>query len=269
LTKYFIYQEITMLKSKYQLIIVVAAITAIMLVIGGLAMSLAATSLPAAEARANPAAQAETGARTITVVGEGKVKVKPDVAQASIGVEVVGPDVKQASSDATATMEKLLEALKAQGVAENDIQTAYFNVWVERPYTPEGGPSTEAIYHVSNTVNVTIRDLSQVATTLGAAIEAGANSINSVNFNVADASELKVQARQAAVAEAKAKAQELAGLNGVTLGEVVNVSEVVQGAVPLFDNVGYAAQGVGGGVGPISPGEIEVTVQLQVSYAIQ
>lgn len=255
-----------MLKIKYQSVAVVAAVAAVMLIVGGLVVSLTGASLPAdAHAQANvPAAP-----RTITVVGEGKVRVKPDIAQASIGVEVINGDVKQASADATATMEKLLEALKAQGVAENDIQTSYFNVWVERPYSPEGTPSAEALYHVSNTVNVTIRDLSKVATTLGAAIEAGANTVNSVTFSVADPSELEIQARQEAIAKAQAKAQELAGLTNVTLGEVVSVSETSPGAIPFYDTANYA-QGVGGGgVGPISPGEVEVSVQLQVAYAIQ
>jgi hypothetical protein len=256
-----------MLKIKYQSIAVGAAIAAVLVVIGGLVVSLAGAGLPAADAYAQ--ANVPAAPRTITVVGEGKVRVKPDVAQASIGVEVINGDVKQASADATAVMEKLLEALKAQGVAENDIQTSYFNVWVERPYSPEGTPSTEALYHVSNTVNVTIRDLSKVATTLGAAIEAGANSVNSVTFSVADPSELEIQARQQAIEKALAKAQELAGLNNVTLGEVVSVSEMAPGAIPLYDAARYA-QGVGGGgVGPISPGEVEVSVQLEVAYAIQ
>jgi uncharacterized protein YggE len=255
-----------MLKIKYQSIAIVAAVAAVMLVLGGLVVSLVGAGLPATDAYAQ--ATSAAAPRTITVVGEGKVRVQPDVAQASIGVEVLNSDVKQASADATAVMEKLLEALKAQGVAENDIQTSYFNVWVERPYSPEGTPSTDTIYHVSNTVNVTIRDLSKVATTLGAAIEAGANTVNSVNFSVADPSELEIQARQQAIEEAKAKAQELAGLNGVTLGEVVSVSEVMP-VVPFLSTASYAEGIGGGGVGPISPGEVEVTVQLQVAYAIQ
>lgn len=253
------------MKSKYHLTIMMAATAAVLLLLGGLVIGLVGFSQPVAAAQT----PAGTPPRTITVVGEGKVKVKPDIAQAGIGVEIINGDVKQASDEATAAMQKILDVLKAQGVAENDIQTSFFNIWVERPYAPDGSQSTQTIYHVSNTVNVTIRDLSKVTTTLGAAIEAGANTINSINFNIAEPAELQGQARQKAVDDAKAKAQELAGLNGVTLGEVVSVSEVVQGPGPLFDTASYA-QGVGGGgVGPISPGEIEVTIQLQVSYAIQ
>ena len=260
------------MQNKYQLLGIAAMTAALVLLFSGLVLGLVGFNLPitAAQARDAAAQTESTMPRNITVIGEGKVKAKPDIAQAGIGVEIVGSDVKQASSDAAAAMEKLLTALKAQGVAENDIQTSYYNVWVERPYNPDGSQSTEVIYHVSNTVQVTIRDLSKVTTILGAAIEAGANTINSVNFNLADPAELEVQARQEAVENAKATTEELAALNGVTLGEVTSVSEVIT-AQPLYlSTASYAAEGIGGGAaGPLSPGEVEVTVQLQVSYAIQ
>jgi uncharacterized protein len=258
------------MKNKYQLLIISAGSAALILLVVGLMTGLFGANLPVAEAQAQPAVQAQAAPpRTITVVGEGKVKAQPDVAQASIGVEIINADVKQASTDATAAMQTILDALKAQGVADSDIQTSYFNIWVERPFSPDGSQSTEVIYHVSNTVNVTIRDLTKVTTILGAAIEAGANTINSVTFDISDPAELKGQARQNAVDDAQAKAQELAGLNGVTLGEVVSVTEVVQGAIPLFSTASYAAEGMGGAVGPISPGQVEITIQLQISYAIQ
>jgi uncharacterized protein YggE len=161
-----------------------------------------------------------------------------------------------------------MDALIAQGVAENDIQTSYFNIWVERPYAPDGSQSGEPIYHVSNTVRVTIRDLSKVTTTLGAAIEAGANTISSITFNIADPAESQSQAREQAVSDAQAKAQELAGLNGVTLGEVTQVSEVVPSAVPLYDTASYA-QGAGGGGShrPVA-GELRNSVANQLSGSI-
>lgn len=257
------------MRSKFRLFTLTVASAAVALLIGGLVWSWAGVNSPVADAQASAAAQAESGARTITVVGEGKVKAQPDIAQASIGVEIIGPEVKQASDEAASTMEAVLVALKAQGVADSDIQTSYYNIWVERPYTPEGGPSTQAIYHVSNNVQVTVRDLSNVTTILGAAIEAGANTINSVTFNVTDPTDLRSQARQQAVENAKANAEELATLNGVTLSEVVSVSEVISSGAYYVSEVA-AAQGLGGGAGgPILPGEVEISVQLQIAYTIQ
>ena len=144
-------------------------------------------------------------------------------------------------------------------------------MWVDRPYSPEGLPSQDPIYHVNNTVAITVRDLDQVGTTLGAAIDAGANSVNGITFNISEPDELRSDARQAATEDALAKAQELATLQGVEIGDVVTVSEVIGGTGPIFDSSQVAfAEGIGGGgVGPISPGEVEIVVRLQVTYQIK
>jgi hypothetical protein len=228
------------------------------------------------EAQADPAAIAErqtteAAMRTITVVGEGQVSAAPDTAQASIGVEVIDADVKQATSRAAETMENILATLKAQGIAETDIQTSYYNVWVERPYAFQGGEQAdEILYHVNNNVMVTIRNLDKVTTILGAAIEAGANSINSVTFSIADPASLRSQAREKAVANALAEAQELAGFSGIEVGEVVSVSEVISGGAYYVSELKTAEQGgFGGGGGPIAPGDVDLSVQLQITYAIR
>jgi len=224
------------------------------------------------------AAQAQTAAetasalpRTITVVGEGTVKIKPDIAQANIGVEVVEPTVKEASKGARDTMEAVLKALTEQGVDEKDIQTSGFSVWTERPYGPEGPSREEVLYHVSNQVAVTIRDLETVETVLGATIEAGANNIYGVTFSLADPSQAESRARKEAVANAQAKAQELATLNDVEVGNVVSVSEVIGGRGGYYTSVVQetAVAGMGGGGGPIAPGELELTLQLEIVYTVQ
>jgi hypothetical protein len=260
--------------------IVRISVTLAILAVGALVVAgLAVFSLaPSAEAsNAAPAAQAETPrlqaqpaiSRSITVVGEGKARVRPDTAQTNIGVEVVADSVQEASSQTEETMNAVMQALRDLGVPENDMQTSGYSVWVERPYGPEGPqPDAAPLYHVSNSLSVTIRDLDNIGSILDAAIEAGANNIFGVTFTVADPSSFQSEARQEAVENARAKAEELAQFNNVTVGELLTISEVIQGgAVPLFS--GAAAEGLGGGGGPISPGELEITVQLQVTYALQ
>jgi uncharacterized protein YggE len=225
------------------------------------------------ENRSVPRLQAEPALpRTITVVGEGKVKIKPDIAQINIGIEILGDTVQEASDQAADAMDAVLAILTAQGVEQKDIQTSGYNVWVERPYGPEG-PTGDTLYHVNNTVSVTIRDLDSVGTILDATIEAGANSIYGVTFNVADPSPLMSEGREKAVTDARSKAEELAELNNVAVGEVISISEVIGGA-PGYYAGGFRglspAEGMGGGgAGPISPGELELTVQLQITYRIQ
>lgn len=205
--------------------------------------------------------------RTITVVGEGTVSIRPDLAQANIGVEVVKPTVQEASTEAQKVMEAVLAALQTAGVDEKDIQTAGFSISAER-YGPEGPRSDEDVrYTVRNNVSVVIRELDNVGSVLDAAIAAGANNTYGVNFRVADPSPLESEARSLAVADAQAKAQELAQLNGVTVGEVVRVSEVIgSGGGALSNN--FANKALSSGAGPIAPGELTFTTQLEITYAM-
>ena len=271
------------MKSKQHLLVVIGLGTisvfliAALLVVGMNVATVEAGSKPMAPAQSEAglalAAADSLLPRTITVVGEGQITIKPDMAQTNIGVEVIAPSVKEASTQAADTMTAVLAALQEQGIAERDIQTAGYNVWVERPYSPEGIPSETFLYHMGNNVMVTIRDLDRIGPILDAAIEAGANNIYGVTFNVADPSSLKSQAREKATDDALAKAQALAALNQTDLGQVLSVSEIIGGnggyypggSNPFFGG----AEALGGGGGPIVPGELNMTVQLQVTFAIE
>ena len=220
-------------------------------------------------------AQTETEAsvnlpRTITVVGEGTVNVEPDTAQVNVGVEIVEADIKMANSKATETIDAIMAALQTQGVNNQNLQTSSLNIWIERPYTSEGTPSDRVLYHVTNQVNVTIRDLSRVGAILDAVIQAGANNMYGVTFKVADPSVLESDTRNQAMEDARVKAEELAKLAGVTLGDVVSVSEVIgNGSGSLYTNTQFRAEGLGGGGGGITPGELQMTTQLQVVYSVK
>ena len=211
--------------------------------------------------------------RTITVVGEGTVRIKPDIARASIGVETLGDSVKATTAESTKTMDAIIAALKKMGVQEKDIQTSGFSVWVDRARTPEGELTGKATYHVSNMVNVTIRDLDKVGELLDAAIEAGANSIHGVSFALDEPKKLQSEARQTAVTDALTKAKELATLHNAQVGAVVSVSEIVGGGGGYYDSTFAAMEmmyrgGLGGGAGAITPGELELSLRLQVVYEL-
>ncbi|CAG1770511.1 partial 26 kDa periplasmic immunogenic protein, partial [uncultured bacterium] len=158
-------------------------------------------------------------------------------------------------------------ALKAAGIAEKDIQTTYYSVYTEQRYKPETGEATgEIIYHASASVSVTIRDISQVGAVLDKAVAAGANNISGVSFSVADTTGLEATARERAVADARARAADLAHLFGVQVGEVTAISEVVNsGPVPVYDR----ATGLGGGGTPIQPGQLSISTQLQVTFNLK
>ncbi len=204
---------------------------------------------------------------TITVVGDGTVTIEPDKAEAVIGVETAGTSVKDASAENAAIMQAVMDALAEAGIAIKDMQTNGYNVYADRGYGPDGA-SQETTYRVSNNVNITIRDLATVGDILDAAIEAGANNIYGVNFSVAKPSAIESDARAQAVDDARAKAQELADLAGMELGQILSISEVVGGNGGYYANSFRNVQSAGlGGGGPITPGQLALSMQLQIVFA--
>jgi uncharacterized protein YggE len=154
------------------------------------------------------------------------------------------------------------------GIAEKDIQTSHYSIYYEREPvpTPREGPVGEeqGAYRVSSMLQVTVRDVEKAGAVLDAVVEAGANQVYGVTFTVSDRAQWEGQAREKAVADAKARAGELARLTGVELGEVLSVSEVIGGGtVPMA----AFERAVGGG--GIAPGELEFSTQVQVTFAIQ
>lgn len=207
--------------------------------------------------------------RTITVVGEGEVKVKPDIARITIGVETLRSSVREATDANTEQIDAVIAALTSAGVSDADVQTSGFSVFAER-FGPTGTlPDDEVKYRVSNNVVVTVRDLPRMGDLLDAAIEAGANNIYGVEFALDDSSAVESEARAAAVENARAKAEELAALTGVSLGEVVSVSELV-GLNPFLGvSRSMSAMPMGGGNSPtMQPGQLTMMMQLQIAYEI-
>lgn len=209
-------------------------------------------------------AQTQSFERSITVVGEGKVSTRPTVAKAQVGVETLAPTVEQATEENSKKMSAILARLKSLGVEERDIQTSNYSINLER-----SGPRPDDMngYRVSNMVQVTIRNLANVGSILDQVVAAGANNVWGVQFTLDDTAALQSQARAAAMADAQARADDLARLSNAKRGEVLSISEVI-GAQPVFRGVAEATLAKGGG-GPVSPGELEVQVQIQVTYAIE
>lgn len=222
----------------------------------------------------NPAANTATAAQAplasggITVVGQGEAFGAPDQANVQVGVEVFTPTVNEATAQNEAVIQQIMDALTALGIAENDIQTTNYSLWAEQIYGDQG-PEGIAGYRVTNQVNVTIRDINQVSDVLAAVTEAGANTIYGISFSVADPAALEEEARAAAMADARVRAESLAELAGVSLGDITIISEVVgQPVMPL---------GLGGGMvmaeaaasPSVSPGQLSYQVQVQVTYGIQ
>ncbi|HSD70936.1 MAG TPA: SIMPL domain-containing protein [Woeseiaceae bacterium] len=219
------------------------------------------------------AAQSNVAARSIQVTGDGEASGPPDRAQVSAGVQTLAKTVAQASQENQAIVDAVMKALERQGIEKKNIQTANYSIWPEQQHDPQQ-PNQISItgYRVSNVVNVIVEDIDKVGDVLAAVTGAGANSVHGVQFMVKDTAALEQQARAAAMADARARAGELAKLAGVELGEVLTISMSYGGGYP-----GPMMAGRGGdlmmmeaaAVPGISPGQLSVNVQVYVTYAIR
>ncbi len=209
-------------------------------------------------------------ANTIAVSGNGVAFGTPDIAVASIGVQTRNANPGAAVSENTDKMTGIIDALKALGIDAKDIQTTNFSVYAQQNYDTNGQP-TDITYVADNTVTITVRDLNKVGEALGKAVAAGANNIYGVNFSVSDQSKLEAEARDKAMADAKARAEQLAKAAGVTLGAPMTISEYTS-APPVTYAADVKGLGLGGGSGapvPVSTGQIQVNLQVSVTYEIK
>jgi hypothetical protein len=205
--------------------------------------------------------------RVLNVTGTGRAYLNPDVAYIAIGVHTEAKDAAEAVAANNTRSQKVAEALKAFKVDAKDIQTMNFSIFPQQQFD-QVGQLTGVIYVVDNTVYVTLRDLSKVGDIIGAAVDAGANSINSITFDVLDKSQALNQARKDAVADAQAQADALSAAAGVELGLIQSINSYGGGyPAPLYDAKAY---GVGGaGATPVSPGQLVLSVDVNIVYEIK
>ncbi len=205
----------------------------------------------------------------IWVSGQGKVTVTPDVANLSLGIEAQAATVSEAQAEAASAMEKVMNALTSNGVAKKDIQTQYFSISQITRWDDKNQQEVVLGYRVTNTVTAKIRDIEKTGTTIDAVALAGGDltRINSIYFSIDDPTAYNKEARDKAMADAKNKAEQLASLSGVKLGKPTYVSEnLYYPPMPIYRDAG--AMEAPAPTTPISPGEMEITLTVQVAYAI-
>ncbi|HKZ43674.1 MAG TPA: SIMPL domain-containing protein [Anaerolineales bacterium] len=207
-------------------------------------------------------------ARTISVNGSGTVYLTPDIAYINIGVHTEDADVGTAVDQSNLKSKAIIDAIKALGVAEKDIQTANFSVYNSQQYDPVTGKQTGILYMVDNNVVVTLRDLSKMSSLLDGSIAAGANNINSVSFDIADKSDAIQQARSLALENAQALAKELTEGAGVSLGEVQTLSYYDYSPAPYYGSGGVNMDSTSPST-PINPGQMQLNVNVSVVYEIK
>ena len=205
----------------------------------------------------------------ISVSGEGKSPGKPDIAMISLGVTRLAPTVAEARDGAAASLDAMIKTIQANGVARDDIQTEQFNIQPEYDYS--NGRQLLNGFRVTNTLSVKLRDVDKTSKVVDDAVNAGGNDTNVQNiaFTIDKPDELQAKAREAAVADARAKAETLAKTAGVELGDPITISES-GGPVPIYAERALAADSVAAAPAtPIEPGTLDVVINVSVTWAIK
>lgn len=225
-----------------------------------------AVTLPAcADAQNNPAFE-----RTISVTGSGEASGAPDQAQISVGVQTVETTVVDASRANQAIVERIMAALEKHDIDDEDIQTSNYSIWPRQQHDPrQSGEVTITGYHVSNMVSVTVQDIDNVGEIVAAVTNAGANSVHGISFAVKDTDALEQQARKAAMEDARRRAQSLAELAGVQLGDILTISTSSGGGYPS-PMMARQSMAIDAAPAPgISPGQLSYSVQIHATFAIR
>lgn len=206
--------------------------------------------------------------RTLNVSGSGQANLAPDIAYIYVGVHTENPTAAEGVAENNTQTQKVIQAIKDFGIDEKDIRTINFSIYPQDKFDPQSGtPTGEKTYVVDNTVYVTVRKLDQLGDLLDTVVKAGANTVNSIQFDVADKAEALKQARADAVKDAEAQAKSLAEAAGLSLGEIQSISFVDN--QPIFDGKGGGGAAVAEAAIPIQPGQLTFTVNVNISYALK
>ncbi|MDK2881213.1 MAG: uncharacterized protein PWQ99_988 [Clostridia bacterium] len=216
-------------------------------------------------------AEAEVQQAQITVSGSGVISVAPDQAKLSLGVLTIAPNAKKAQQDNARIANNVINALIKAGVPRDKIETRDYSIWPEYSYPKpeESKPPVISAYRVSNTILVTVDDLAKIGSIIDAAVTAGANQVQSIQFLRKDTGPTQREALQKACEEARLKAEAIAAALGVEITGVVSVQEDSAISYPPI----YRSLGDEGAAGaartPIQPGELQVNASVRVVFRIQ
>lgn len=200
----------------------------------------------------------------VSVVGSGRVSGTPDVLRVMLGVELFAPDVATAVARAGERTEAVVAALRAHGIEGSRLSTSTVSVF--QHYRE---PGTDVGYQASHTIQVESKELTGFGALLNAAVDAAGNSLtmNGLQFDIEDKSELLVQARELAFQQARAKAEHLASLAGFSLGAVSAIAET-QNHFPIRRAAANASKGAPFDAAiNVTPGDTSVEVTLEVHFA--
>lgn len=207
--------------------------------------------------------------RSMSLTGHGEVRTAPDLAIVNVGVMSSAATAREALDANTKAMAGVMASLKNAGIEMRDIQTSNFMVNPRYDYGQNNNQPPNVVgYDVSNNVTVTVRKLDGLGAVLDQVVSSGSNQINGVMFQVSKPEAATDEARKLAVADAQRKAKVYADASGVTLGNIVSLSEGggYQPPVPVYKTM--RAEGMAADV-PIAHGEQAIAMDVNITWEIK
>lgn len=207
----------------------------------------------------------------IMVTAQGLVRIQPDFATLRLAVVAQAPTAAEANNANNADMEAVFALLKERGISEEDYYTSSYSIWPQTNWDQDE-PQVYA-YQVENEITIKVRDIAQLGEIIAASLDAGANRVNTITYDVESTHEAYNQALKLAVERGQEKAQVLADAVGVELIPVP--ARVVEGTEPSYGFMNYADQakttmeaagGMNAGAPPLSQQDVQVNASVQLVF---
>jgi len=217
----------------------------------------------------NGSEYSRSNANQISFTGEGKVYSNPDTAFIDFSVVTQGTDISNVQDSNTKKMNKVIDFLKSFGIEDKDIKTTNYGLYPQYTYENNQIPQIMG-YQITQTLSVKIRKTDTIGDILKKGVTMGINQVNSLYFGIENDEQLKEQARQLAIADAKKKADVMASQIGIKLGKIVGFSENTSGyPVPVMYDAKASGMGGGGSSPNVQTGENEITLSVTIIYEIK
>lgn len=203
----------------------------------------------------------------ISVSGEGKVKVIPDEAVISIAVETKGEESAKVKKENDVVVDKVLKYLKSTKINQKDIKTERVSLYPSYDYNKK-----KNYYMATQTISITLRDLSTYDVLMDELIKVGVNRVNGITFQSSEIEKLKSEARMMAVADAKKKAEDFASALGQKVGKAIVITDNSSPVYnpPIYRNMMMAEAKAGGDSREtLSVGEIEINTFVNIVFMLE
>lgn len=258
-----------MLEEKKKLIVIISSVLSLLLLV--LAISTVVDIFNKVKQNKYIGQDAEFK-NTIVISGTGEISAVPDLAIINLTVTNEAKTVEEAIAENTEKMNKVIEEMKALSIEEKDLKTASFNIYPRYEYPRDSfgystGKRVLVGYEITQVLEVKIRNMEEIGSAIEKGTNAGANDVSNLRFTIDNQEELKKQAREKAISDAKSKAVDLASQLGVKLGRITGFSENYY--LPYSQTRDFEmAEGLGGGTPNIETGESEISVSIIITYEI-